>query len=377
MNDKEWIRVAYLIQEALSGLRKGRYLECVRQLSLFTGNFQEIAHDSRRLALALSRDWFAASEECCNGIARYLGQVPYSVSKLESLMDRRHKTVPKLGVILDELKALQGEFDDVAFNAEEGALCAVTEPITLEDTYLGPFRIALYIEKLKELYHKVPYYVIAIDPHPATKDEAITHPHVSNEILCEGDGAAAIRAALEEGRLCDFFVMVRGILTTYNPDSPYISLGDWDGVSCFDCGYVMDGESVYYCTHCDNAVCDQCSRVCTDCGEVVCAQCAGSCEICDRSLCPKCATTKCSECEAICCESCITDGLCPDCQKEKEQEDEEQAETMDKTPTKDGPQPAAMGGQLAGSEACAHAEDAAVQPDGLGETAVLPGQIPQ
>ena len=373
MNEKELVRVACLIQEALVGLRKSRYLECVRQLSLFTGSLHEIAHDSRNVALALSRDWFAASEECCKSIARHLGQIPYNVSKLESLLDRRHREVPTLATILAELRAIQEEFDDVAFNADEGALSAITEPITLEDTYLGPFRIALSLDKLREIHQKIPYYIIAIEPHPAAKDEAITHPHVSNEVLCEGDGAAAIRTALEDGRLCDFFVMVRGVLNTYNPDSPYISLADWDGVACFDCGYIMDDESVYYCSRCDNAVCDQCSRVCTDCGEVVCAECSSHCEICDRSLCPKCAKTKCSECESICCESCITDGLCPDCQKAKEQEDEEQTETMDETSTTGGSEITVVGGRLAGAGAGADDKDAAVQPDGVGQTPVLPG----
>jgi hypothetical protein len=223
MNEKELLRVAYLVQETLGKLRKNRYLECVRQLSLFTGSLAEVARGSRNLGLALAHDWLAASEQCCLSIVRQLGQVPYNVSKLESLLDRRHKEVPTLGSTLAELKALQEEFDDVAFNADEGALNAVTEPITLEDVYLGPFRIALYLDKLSEIYQKVPYYIIAVEPHPAAKDEAITHPHVSNEMLCEGEGAAAIRAALEDGRLCDFFVMVRGILTTYNPDTVQVA----------------------------------------------------------------------------------------------------------------------------------------------------------
>jgi hypothetical protein len=346
MNDKELMHVAYMVQEALWALRKSRYLECTRQLSLFTGSLHEIAHGSRNMALALTRNWFAASEECCKSIVRHLGQIPYSVSKLESLMDRRYKEVPNLSTILEELKAVQAEFDDVAFNSDESALCVVTEPITLEDVYLGRFRILLALDKCGELYHKVPYYVVAIDPHPAAKDEAITHPHVSNEMLCEGDGAAAIRAALEDGRLCDFFVMVRGILTTYNPDSPYISLADWDGVACYDCGYIMDDESSYYCSHCDNAVCDQCSRVCTDCGEVVCGECASRCEICDRSLCPGCAKTKCSECESVCCESCISDGLCPECKEERDNHEEQ--ETTDEPAKTDEPQAADVGGGLAG-----------------------------
>ena len=312
-------------------------------MSLFTGSLHEIAHGSRKMALALTREWFAACEECCKSIARHLSQIPYSVSKLESLMDRRQKEVPNLSGVVEELKAVQDEFDDVAFNAEERALCVVTEPITLEDIYLGRFRILLDLDRLGELYQKVPYYIVAIEPHPAANDEAITHPHVSNEVLCEGDGGAAIRAALEEGRLSDFFSMVRSILTTYNPDSPYVPLADWDGVACYDCGYVMDSESSYSCSYCGNAVCDNCSRVCANCGEIVCGECVSHCEVCDRSLCPECAKTKCSECESVCCESCISDGLCPECKEQKENEDEEQSETTDENPDTTTPQTTALG----------------------------------
>jgi hypothetical protein len=333
MTDKELVHVAGMIHEALWQLQRGRYLECVRQLSLFTGRLQDVACESRKLGLAVSRGWPAATEQCCVSVDRYLNDIPYSVSKLQSLLDRRRKDVPPLAAIVAELRALEQEFDEVAFDPEAETPSAATEPITLEDIYLGPFRVLLPLDKLAEMYQRVPYYVVAIEPHPAAKDEAVTHPHVSNEVVCEGDGSAAIRAALEEGRLCDFFTMVRSILNTYNPDSPYIALSNWHGVSCYDCGYVMDDEDSYYCSHCDNAVCDNCSRVCTDCGEIVCNECVSHCEICDRSLCPACARTRCGDCEAVCCKSCLTDGLCPECEKERDNEDEQATETTDQGST--------------------------------------------
>jgi len=344
MNDKELVRAAGMIQQALGDLRKSRYLECMRQLNLFACRLQDLTRESRKLGLAISHEWPAASEQCCKSIDSQLNEIPYSSSKLQSLLDRRQKEVPKLSLIVAELKSLQEEFEDVEFKGQESSLSVVTEPITLDEVYFGPFRVLLALDKLGELYHKIPYYVIAEEPHPAATDEAITHPHVSNEVLCEGDGAAAIRAALEEGRLCDFFSLVRSILNTYNPDSPYVALSDWDGVACYDCGYVMDHESSYYCSHCDNAVCDECSRVCTDCGEVVCGNCVSHCEICDRSLCPNCAKTKCSECESVCCESCLSDGLCPECKEEMENEDEEQeTQTTDKTPDTNEPKTTIVG----------------------------------
>ncbi len=42
-------------------------------------------------------------------------------------------------------------------------------------------------------------------------------------------------AALTEGRLLDFFMIVRQVLQTYSPDSPYVSLDDWYGRQCSDC----------------------------------------------------------------------------------------------------------------------------------------------
>ena len=141
MNDKELIHVANLIQEAMRQLRKGRYLECMRQLGLFTSRFSDLARDSRKLGLALSHNWLVASEHTCKTISRHLSDLPYALSKLESLLDRRPREVPSFAAIVAELRALQEEFDDVAFNGEEGALCVITDSITLEAVYLGRFRI--------------------------------------------------------------------------------------------------------------------------------------------------------------------------------------------------------------------------------------------
>jgi hypothetical protein len=375
MKDKELVRVAGMIQEALWRLRKSRYIQCMAQLSLFTGKLQGLAHESRKLAVALSHDWLAAAERSCRSVNSLLGDIPFSASNIQSLLDRRHKKLLRLSGIADELWALQQEFDDVAFNGEERALCVVTEPITLEDIYLGRFRIALYLDSLRELYQRVPYFVVAIDPHPASTDDAVTHPHVSNDVVCEGDGAAAIRAALEEGRLTDFFTMVRSILTTYNSGSPYVPLSDWHGIACYECGYVMDSESSDYCTSCEYAVCDECSAVCASCGEIVCKSCAGTCEICESSLCPQCAKKKCGECESVCCEPCLDDGLCPECKEERDNNEEQ--ETGDDKETSIQQAGATAGGRLVDGREQPCAACSAVQSNGLGQAPVLPGSVGQ
>ncbi len=325
MTDKELYVIAEAIHDELLLLRQNRYQEQLRQLSLFVGHLQAVAHESKRFGLAIAHHWYAAADRCAAGVLRSLYEIPHCQSHIESILERRSQRVLGPAIIFEELKSAQDEFNDVVYDGEENVLSVVTEPITLEDIDLGPFRIALYLNKLQEMYHKIPYYIIAVEPNPAAKDEGVTHPHVNNEILCEGEGAGAIRAALEEGRVYDFFCMVRSVLQTYNPDSPYVALSDWAGTACSDCGYVMDSDSAAYCSYCNDPICDDCSRVCRDCGEIVCNECASRCEVCDKPLCPRCAKTQCNECEILCCESCIHDGLCPTCEEEKENEDNEES----------------------------------------------------
>jgi hypothetical protein len=259
-----------------------------------------------------------------------LNDIPYSVSRIKQLIEEPHKQSPKLSVLLDELNELQQEFGEMNFDNAENTISVVTEPIELEGIYLGPFKIQLELSRLSELYKSRIYHVIALEPNPAATDEAVTHPHVSNEQLCEGDATLAIRVALEQGRLSDFFTMVRSILNTYNPDSPYVSLYDWDGEPCYECGYVMSREDTYFCSFCDRDFCEECSTCCRGCDETVCLGCTGKCEICDEPVCSNCVR-RCAECGLLCCESCLDEDLCQDCKKEMENENEEQENRIKRT----------------------------------------------
>ncbi len=376
MNDKEIARVAAAIELAIWRIQMLRYTHCLQQLSVFVSRLNGVANSSKRLGIALSHHWLAAAEHCCTGIAKRLNEFPALMSAIRSLLERRRKRPPSFSAIIEELKAAETEFGDLTFDREEQALCVVTEPIVLEDVYLGPFHILLILERLGRPHYGNPCRLVAVDPNPAAGDETVTHPHVSNETLCEGDGTVAIRAALEEGRICDFFCIVRSILTTYNDQSAHVSLSDWDGVPCHECGYVMDGESSYYCDSCGDAVCDQCSVVCTNCGEIVCSGCSSMCEVCGASLCTTCAKGKCIACESICCESCLDNGLCPTCREERECEDEEENQSHEKNETteKHESETAATGPELAARQTHPPGTCSAVQSHGMGEAPALPGQ---
>lgn len=329
---KNLIRTANKIREASMQLQNERWLELLSCLSTFASKLKEVSLDSRKLSTSLTRNWFAAARRCGTRISRSFDDMTYSLQRAKQFLDRPYKKVPKLSSLVEELHQLQQEFGSVEFDNPENRISAVTNRIDLEETYLGPFEIRLHIDKLRNLYKDSPYYCIALDPHPAATSDDVTHPHVTNEKLCEGEGSAAIRAALEEGRLCDFFTMVRSILNTYNPDSAYISLNDWEGEPCYECGYVMNSENSYYCHFCDRIFCEECSTCCGSCDEIVCLGCAAKCEICEEQVCPRCTRTRCIECNSVCCESCIDDGLCPNCKEERirdeEQEDREQNQSQ-------------------------------------------------
>jgi len=319
---KNLVKIANQVQQELLKLRNCRYLELLNQMRSASDKLQEIITESKKLALSLSHSWFSAADSCCSSIDRLTSDITYYISRVKQFAEKPREETPTLSALVEDLKQLEQEYGKIEFDKATKTISLITKPITLDDVYLGPFKIQLELKKLSELYRDSPYYCIALDPHPAATNEEVTHPHVSNDRLCEGEGCAAIRTALEQGRLCDFFTLVKSILNTYSPDSPYVSLYDWDGEPCYDCGYIMDRDNSYYCSSCEHSFCEECSTYCRSCEETLCRGCAGKCEICEEPLCSNCAH-KCAECGICCCESCLEDDLCPNCIKELEAENEE------------------------------------------------------
>ena len=147
---------------------------------------------------------------------------------------------------------------------------------------------------------------------------------MQNHTLCEGDGRNAIRAALNEGRLFDFFQIANSILHTYNPDSAYTRMEDWDGVECKDCGRAVATDDECSCEACSTTSCFDCTTGCTECSDRYCYDCIGECAVCDMSACTACSR-KCQDCDEMCCKSCLNnDNLCEEC---IEQETETTTET--------------------------------------------------
>lgn len=244
---------------------------------------------------------------------------------VKSQLVDRHLERPKVPTpreIYDDLAALHHEFEDVEVEFDAGTISVTTEPVTLRGVYLGPFQIRL---DWRDLAERSPYRVVALDPHPAAFNEAVTHPHVQDERLCEGEGREAIETALAQGRFADFFLVVSQLLHNYAQGQAYVELSRWAGAACSDCGAQVDDDERYHCDRCDAELCGECSACCERCGSGFCSECIKACEACRQSYCESCLTA-CSGCSCRFCDGCLGDQPCSACQAEREEKTEDEEE---------------------------------------------------
>ena len=325
---KKLIRLAVMVMDAICELKEKHFRQLQGNLDDFCQKCSNAMKDSHQFNLAVERNWIGSAEKIRLRIGRNLNDFSYHLQRFKDVINADSGKQPKLSDIFAELNQIEQDLGQLQFDLKEKTISLITEPISLDDISFGSFEIKLQISEMQKLYTDSPYRVIALEPNPAGADSNVTHPHVSSDRLCEGDGHMAIRRALEDGRLCDFFTMIVNILQTYNPDSPYVSLDDWDGVSCYDCGYTISGDDSYYCEYCERDYCSQCSTYCQMCDTTICLGCAYECPSCNKPVCKHC-TAVCTECEETFCEDCITEeGLCKSCQEDrKENCDEEQEES--------------------------------------------------
>jgi len=317
--DRLLLRLACRIQNELLKLNLSR-IEVVERA---IGEVLEVAARlkalKKRMALCRSRGWIGGVARLMEEVEQFARDVPYVAADMERTRLAAAWASPSLRDIYLDLQQAEDEFGDLAYDTKEQTLSVTTEAIELEGVYLGPFEIRLDIRRLGEA-RGTPYTIEALDPHPATSNEAVTHPHVSNGGLCAGDGGAAIQSALAAGRIFDFFSLVQAVLTNYNPQSPYVSLDEWSGIACHECGYSVSQDDVYWCAICENDFCQDCSSYCSRCNETVCHNCLETCPVCDESVCPGCLDT-CPHCGRELCRTCLEEEQCP-CKEEQEEDDE-------------------------------------------------------
>ena len=210
-----------------------------------------------------------------------------------------------------DLLQLEQEFVDLQVNWDESVLVVETEAIILEDVELGHFSIRLNWKQWAQERSMACLKIVAEDPNTAELNDEITHPHVRDGELCAGEAITALHKALNEGRLAEAFLIVRSVLTTYNRNSAYVRLDEWQGIPCYDCGNVTNPDDRAYCDGCQHDYCSSCISSCASCGDSRCLSCVGTCSACQENCCGNCSMTSAISDQELC-RSCRE--VCPDCQ---------------------------------------------------------------
>ena len=174
-------------------------------------NWQELCRTMERLRLVQLRNWQAASQSLALDADYTAGCLLRAIEHLRHNLSpaTKPKLVASASEIFADLMALDDEFEAVTLNLKERSAAVLTAPIVLEDVYLGPFRIVLHWEQIGKAQ---PYDVIAVEPNCAEGHDDVTHPHVRDQQLCEGEGAVPIKAALSCGRIQPCYARGFGLL---------------------------------------------------------------------------------------------------------------------------------------------------------------------
>jgi len=318
--DRSTLVLAQRIYKRIAQLREQPLSQIESWVDRIVSTLDNLRALQKRLRICRFRQWQAAAAHVQDQISWTLDQIPTEVAASINAIKQRRPNLPTLRQVLEDLDQLRQEFGEYDYDRKAHVLSVSTDPITLEGVYLGAFEIAL---DLGRLTFRPAYRVIAEEPNHPSSNHSVTHPHVSDEHLCEGEATLGITAALQECRLCDFFLLVRSVLQHYNPDSPFVSLSTWSGIPCSDCGHAMDEDESYTCDGCEETVCGDCIGSCQNCDVLRCGNCLTTCPACEHRICGNCEET-CSRCHKGCCSDCIEDDLCPECQKQSKEQPHEQ-----------------------------------------------------
>ena len=328
---REMTRLAELIHQQLKTQAAARLSQVVIAVQNFLGNLAQLGDLSRLLTICAGREWNGAAESLCDRIRRMLLDQSYYSVHIEQALQGGGRRVFGVRDILADLRQVEEEFGGFRYDRGQKTLSVTVGPVELEGVYLGEFEIRLLVANLAQACRSNTIYrIVALDPHPAGCNQSTTHPHVSDERLCEGEASAGIRSTLAEGRICDFFQLVNAVLTTYNPSSPYVALADWNGRPCHDCGETMSESNSSSCSSCDNDFCDGCISFCRSCDESTCPACLECCSACGEKMCPSCKT-ECPDCGETLCPSCLKESKCS-CLEEPQPNEEDDHDPVPSAP---------------------------------------------
>ena len=309
--EKTALRAAGLIRQQLS-----ERWHAPSRAAVPDGFWHNLHRLMRQIDIARHRGWHAAARQRTDDLAH---EVEYCRQRLgEFARQLQQQSIPKNlpieSELFREITALRDEFTEVEIDLQSGEISVTTDPIVLQDIRLGPFQVRL---DWNQLGRHQPYRVVALDPHPAAANEAVTHPHIQEERLCEGEGRAGIESALSAGRLCDFFLIASRLLGTYARGSAYVELDNWVGIRCQDCDCMTYEDDRYCCDRCGSDLCSECCLSCQGCERGLCSDCMSTCARCGENYCSTCLVA-CRTCHENCCQNCLEEGFCENCHEQRQ-----------------------------------------------------------
>jgi hypothetical protein len=275
-----------------------------------------------RFATAQSHGWFLAAHLLNDQLLNQIRRLHLDTGAVLARADEPHTPIPSVHELLVDLRQLSDEFEHIEVLPKEKMLVAHTPPIELEGLGLGPFAIQLHLDRLSCELGSRCFDCVALEPNRPGANDSVTHPHVKDDALCAGDAAVPIATALAQGRIADAFCLVKAVLENYNSESPYVSIGEWEGIRCSDCDSIVASDQLYHCDACGNDFCDECFSYCDLCEQSYCRSCLEQDRVSDQRCCPDCRTT-CSECGRTVDINSFNNetDLCPECHaKHQEQE---------------------------------------------------------
>lgn len=217
-----------------------------------------------------------------------------AVKSEEKWAAERKPTKDSVGSVYKDILALNEEFGPAEVNLKSGWIRFLTDPISLHsveydrDVDLGSFKVHLPMDDPRS------FSIISVDEVEPLSSDHYFHPHVSDEVLCEGAAKDPLNNLFKCNRIYDAVGVIVSTLNTYNPDSPHCCLENWIGEECSECGDTMSRNGFYYCeANCGKRrICGDCTIRCSD--GYYCTDCTYECASCGnrhrngRSVCVHC-----------------------------------------------------------------------------------------
>ena len=218
LSNREIAKIATAVRDRLNTLSLFRYSELIEKLKMLTASIEHFQNVGRRLKICVSKRWLAAAADVSKELTGSLLGLTYDSKAIEKSATRLDQPFPTVPELVAELRQVEKEFGELIYDRRERFAAVTTNTIELEGVNLGEFEIRLSLSSVQDRQHSEEMYgVVALDPNPPRSDDSVTHPHVRDGQLCEGEASAAIGSALRDGRICDFFLLVRSVLGQYNP----------------------------------------------------------------------------------------------------------------------------------------------------------------